>query len=305
MANEHDNRRPTAVPVPRWTRFVTSLAACRVGIARRIVLHDDCASDCTWPLEANGRIPNPLGAPALGDISSAILFAMQLTLPVFALLAVISLIIRYRRATPIERQRIKWFVFGAFSMIEFIISGNIISGLISSNPNDPVGGFVGNAAFALGILAFPLGVGVGVMRYQLYDIDILIKRTLVYGSLTAILAGLYFGLVIGAQLLTRQFTGQQTAQQPLIIVLSTLLIAALFQPLRAWLQRGFDRRFYRSRYDAARTIAAFSDTLRQEVELDMLSAHLMGVVEETMRPNHVSLWLTQAERPREPSKNPR
>ncbi len=175
----------------------------------------------------------------------------------------------------------------------FIIGGNIVSGLISSNPNDPVGAFVGNAAFALGILALPLGVGVGVMRYQLYDIDILIKRTLVYGSLTAILAGLYFGLVIGAQLLTRQLTGQQTAQQPIVIVLSTLLIAALFQPLRAWLQRAIDRRFYRSRYDAARTIAAFSDTLRQEVKLDALSTHLLEVVDETMRPSQVSLWLSK------------
>jgi hypothetical protein len=150
---------------------------------------------------------------------------------------------------------------------------------------------VGNLSFAIAITALPLGVGIGVLRYRLYDIDILIKRTLVYGSLTAILAALYFALVIGAQQLTHRITGQQVAQQPVVIVLSTLLIAALFTPLRSRLQRGIDQRFYRSRYNAARTLAAFSASLRSEVDLAQLNDHLLGVVDATMRPAHASLWL--------------
>ncbi len=127
-----------------------------------------------------------------------------------------------------------------------------------------------------------------------YDIDIIINRTLVYGSLTAILAALYFGLVIGAQTLTGLLTGKQAQQQSIVIVLSTLLIAALFQPLRGWLQRWIDRRFYRSRYDAAKTVAAFTASLRSEVDLRQLNERLLTVVEETMRPAQVSLWLREA-----------
>ncbi len=231
--------------------------------------------------------------------------------PFFILLLlalVIAQIYRYGWvSTPTQRQQTKWVVFGlGIGLTGFtvgLVLGNVV--LSPSFVNQPLPTLISDGVFDIFFMLIPVAIAIAVMRSRLYDIDIVIKRTLVYGSLTAILAGLYFGLVIGAQLLTRQFSGQQSAQQPIIIVLSTLLIAALFQPLRAWLQRGIDRRFYRSRYDAARTIATFSDTLRQEVELDMLSAHLLGVVEETMRPSQVSLWLTQTEQPREPSRNPR
>ena len=253
------------------------------------------------PLEANGRVPNPLGIQALPDFASTTVNAAQALLPLFALLALASLVIRYRRAEAAERQQIKWFVFGASLMLILTIGGSAAAAMISSDPNNLVAGTVGNVTFALGILALPVGVGIGVLRYRLYDIDILINRTLVYGSLTAILAALYFGLVIGAQLLTRQLTGQQAAQQPLVIVLSTLLIAALVQPLRRRLQRAIDRRFYRSRYDATRTLAAFNATLRQEVELASLREHLLGVVEETMRPSHTFLWLSQPTPPGAPT----
>jgi len=149
--------------------------------------------------------------------------------------------------------------------------------------------------YPFGVLLISLSIGIAILRYRLWDIDILINRTLVYGTLTALLALVYFGLVIGLQALVRLFTGQ-VSQSPIIIVASTLAIAALFQPLRKRIQAIIDRRFYRRKYDAAKTVAAFSATLRQEVDLEQLREHLLNVVQDTMQPAHVSLWL------REPSK---
>jgi hypothetical protein len=211
----------------------------------------------------------------------------------FMALLIVCQIYRYRRVSNvIERQQTKWIVF-AFSAI-------IISEFALALPQAfvPTLAQVGsqyslalNAIDMVILLIGPVCIAIAIMRYRLYDIDILIKRTLVYGSLTAILAALYFALVIGAQTLTHRLTGLAVAEQPVVIVLSTLLIAALAQPLRRRLQRTIDRRFDRSHYDAAKTVAAFSAALRSEVNLQQLNEQLLGVVEETMRPAHASLWL--------------
>jgi hypothetical protein len=143
---------------------------------------------------------------------------------------------------------------------------------------------------SVALLGLPIFTGIGILRYRLYDIDVVINRTLVYGSLTAMLVAVYAGGVAVAQTILRALTGQE--QQPqLVIVVSTLMIAALFNPLRRRIQNFIDRRFYRNKYDAARTLGAFSSRLREETDLATLSNELVSVVDETMQPEHVTLWL--------------
>jgi hypothetical protein len=176
----------------------------------------------------------------------------------------------------VESQQIKWLAF--FAAIMAVGFGIIDAGAWLF--------LVGTAAFN----CFPIGVGIAVMRYRLLDIDVVINRALVYGSLAAILALVYSGGVTAIQALFTALTGQEEQPQ-LAIVVSTLLIAALFTPLRRRIQWFIDRRFYRRKYDAAKTLEAFSAKLRDETDLDALSDDLVGVVRETMQPAHVFLWL--------------
>ena len=160
--------------------------------------------------------------------------------------------------------------------------------------NVDIGPFA-STLFYLPVLSITISAGIAILRYRLYNIDILINRTLVYGVLTALLALIYFGLVFILQSLVRALAGE-ISQTPLVIVGSTLVIAALFQPLRRRIQQVIDRRFYRRKYDAAKTVEAFSATLRNELDLSQLREHLITVVQETMQPTYVSLWLRQPER---------
>jgi hypothetical protein len=148
--------------------------------------------------------------------------------------------------------------------------------------------WVSSMLVVVGVVGLPVAVSMAILRYHLYNIDLIINRTLVYGSLTAVLASLYFGSIVSLQLLFRALTGEGSQ---LVVVASTLAIAALFNPLRRRLQGFIDRRFYRRKYDAAKTLEAFSAKLREETDLDALSDDLVGVVRETMQPSHVSLWL--------------
>ena len=204
----------------------------------------------------------------------------------------LALLYRYRRmATPVQRQQIKWVVFAATIVIGEVSVASLLTVLPSYFPAlgllTQLRQLVGSITHILPVL-FPLSIGIALLRYRLWDIDIIINRTLVYGALTVILTAIYVGLVIGLQALLRGIISQDSG---VAIVISTLVIAALFQPLRYRIQRVIDRRFYRSKYDAAKIVAAFSSTLRQEVDLDQLREHLVAVVEETMQPAHVSLWL--------------
>jgi hypothetical protein len=192
-----------------------------------------------------------------------------------------SLIVRMRRAGRAQHQQIKWLAYGGALAVGAVFVGGAISVWI---------GEAGYALTSIGLLGVPIFTGVAITRYRLYDIDIVINRTLVYGALTAALVALYLGGVTTSQALFRAFTGQE--QQPqLAIVVSTLAIAALFAPLRRRIQSFIDRRFYRSKYNAQKILEAYSSKLRDETDLEALSGNLEGVVRGAMQPAHVSLWL--------------
>ena len=202
----------------------------------------------------------------------------------------IAQVYRYRTASsPLQRQQGKWFIFGGIVVVIIIV------GLIVPQYIFPSFGQAGSFYLLVNIpiyivisLYLPLCIGLAMLRYRLWDIDIIIHRTLVYSTLTVLLAAVYFGLVFAMQFLLRGLISQTSG---VAIVVSTLAIAALFQPLRHRIQSLIDRRFYRRKYDAARTLAAFSATIRDEVDLNQLCTKLIAVVEETMQPAHVSLWL--------------
>jgi hypothetical protein len=199
---------------------------------------------------------------------------------------------RYRVVSrPPEQAQTRWVVFGAVTAVVIVFAVEAPTFLF------PALGRAGSLyrllsapVLTLAVILPSVCVGMAILRYRLYDIDVIIRRTLVYGLLSAILAALYFGGVIGAQSVVQALTGQ-TGQQPVLIVASTLLVAALFTPLRRGLQTTIDRRFYRRKYDAAKTLAAFGTTLRTETDLTALSQHVVTVVQETMQPTHLSLWL--------------
>jgi hypothetical protein len=213
-----------------------------------------------------------------------------------ALLAsVVAVVLRWRRSTDQERQQLKWLVY--------MVTLAVIGGLAAL----ALGGIWANFGYVTAVailmvtagvgLGIPAAIGVAVLRYRLYDIDRIINRTLVYGALTAMLALIYFGGVTVTQATFHTLTDQEDMPQ-LAIVVSTLVIAALFNPLRHRIQAFIDRRFYRRKYDAAKTLEAFSAQLRNETDLEALGDDLVGVVRETMQPAHISFWL----RPNTPSK---
>jgi len=206
---------------------------------------------------------------------------------------IFSQIYRYRRvSTAPERQQIKWVVYGIVMALVGFLALTLLSLLLPLLFSQSGLFEVANdTLYFIVLLPIPLSIGVAMLRSHLYDIDILINRTLVYGLLTVSLALVYAGLVIGSQALLRGLISQTN---DIAIVASTLVIAALFQPLRHRIQAIIDRRFYRRKYDAARTVAAFRATLRNEVDLTQLSERLIAVVEETVQPSHVSLWLRPA-----------
>jgi hypothetical protein len=210
--------------------------------------------------------------------------------------AVGSQVYRYFwRATPLERQQSKWVVMAFTALLGFLL---IVGPTTFRAPaSDGLGQAMQRALFfgtlfRLSFLVLPAGILVAILRYRLWDIDVLIRRTLIYSVLTVVLALAYFGTVLVLESLFRGITGQ--GQNSLVVVLSTLAIAALFGPLRSRVQAWIDRRFYRRKYDAAWTLAGFAASARDETDLAQLSTRLVDVVEETMQPAHVDLWLRKA-----------
>ena len=237
------------------------------------------------PIPTLAPIENPLGVEGaqtlLGPVATV---AGALERGILGLVAVASLFLRLRRARGEEREQIKWLAYAA----SVVVIGAILTYVIPEATVPQWVGQVGLALLAVGFVGIPIAIGIAILRYRLYDINILINRTLVYGSLTAILVAHYVGSIIWLQIAFIELTGQRST---LAVVASTLVIATLFRPWQGWVQAFVDRRFYRRKYDARKTLEAFSAKLRNETNLDALSDDLVGVVRETMQPAHVTLWL--------------
>ncbi len=252
-----------------WMATVGSLMVA-VGVALR-----------KGPLDTHSSIDNPFGIGGVaGDVLWVVSIAGAMLLNVGWIASGVSLIWRWRRAGGVERQQIKWFAYAAL-----LIAGGFAASLVFSSSR------VSSLAWllvTLGFLSLPVAAGIAILRYRLYDIDRIINRTLVYGTLTTLLALVYFGGVVTLQYVFRALTG---GESQLAVVASTLAIAALFGPLRRRIQGFIDRLFYRRRYDAAKVLAAFSARLKDETDLDELSEDLTSMVRETLQPAHVSLWL--------------
>jgi hypothetical protein len=247
-------------------------------------------------LQDLGRVRNPFGleeSPWIADVAQGIM----LLLPLCILASAVSLVLRFLRSGGEEREQIKWLAFAAL-ILGLGFSSFVIPGILAPEATRGANTLWENLledAVTLSFAGIPVAVGIAILRYRLYDIDVIINRALVYGPLTAMLALCYFGTVVFLQAAFRSLTGQEST---LAVVASTLVIAALFNPLRRLIQSFIDRRFYRRKYDARKTLEAFSAKLRDETDLEALNGELTRVVRETMEPSHVSLWLRPEPPPR-------
>jgi hypothetical protein len=263
------------LPSRRWLP-VAGIAG--IGVLTAVVL--GMLPDVLTGQDVGYRIENPIGIEGLAHVEDmpVVLGVLGLSLGIGCVGAIAAVVVRFRRSRGAERQQMKWFLFAAAPIVIFPVS-------------DLLPGIVGNLAFGWTLFGLPAAIGIAVLRHRLYDIDLVINRTLVYVSLTVSLALIYFGSVVGLQRLLSPLTGEGNQ---LAVVASTLLIAALFGPLRRKVQVFIDRRFYRRKYDAAKTLETFSSRLRDETDLGALGDDLVGVVEGTMQPEHVSVWIRPA-----------
>ncbi len=270
---------------PRWRPLLVAVPVATLLVAIPLAL---------WPgWSGHGvEITNPVGLAGSTQLLQAVTaIGVVLMIGIFVA-CVVSLVLRFRASHGVERQQMKWLAFVAVAEA-MILAGTIVASRISAGTSaeDAVGSISWGILVTTLMLGMPLAIGAAILRYRLYDIDRLINRTLVYGLLTGTLGGGYFGGVVLLQLLSRPVTGGSG----LAVAVTTLLVAALFRPARSRIQDAVDRRFNRRRYDAAKTIEAFSARLRQETDLDTLTEELLAVVRQTMEPVHVSLWLRPGE----------
>jgi hypothetical protein len=276
-------------PSPRW-RPILWLVLMTTALGTFV------AAFSPGPLQFAPEFINPVGLDGVGGLMAVIrplylgLFLMSL------LLSTASLVARYRQARGPERLQLKWFLYAFLLVIGAFFLGIGVGPLLYGDPaaaeRAPLYVVWWSIVWPTTFMTVPIAIGIAVLRHRLYDIDVLINRTLVYGAVTATLAATYFAVVVVLGAALRPLTdGSEVA-----VALSTLLVLALFAPLRRRIQAGVDRRFFRSRYDAARTLDAFGARLRDEVDLDDVRADLVGVVGDTLRPTHVSVWLREARR---------
>jgi hypothetical protein len=273
----------------RWVAWLGGISIVMIVVLAMVIL---------WSERGTQLLRDPVSDEAgpawiLGLLVEAVAFPLML---VAGLAAVISLFVRFRRARGDERQQIKWFASASALTLGFVF----VLQTLNNTQNSLLEAGLATVALIL-IPSIPVATGVAILRYRLYDIDRLINRALVYGLLTAMLAVVYLASVVALQSVLRALTGQEST---LAIVASTLAIAAMFNPLRRRIQAFIDRRFYRRKYDAAKTLEAFSAKLRDETDLEALNNELVGVVRKTMQPAHVSLWLRPSTDARKQGKEP-
>ena len=268
-------------PSPRWR-----LPAAVVVMATALGLVAELLGPREFPVQpspfgAQGALPltvaNPLAID--GPLGTLLGYVGAFPLVVY-LIPVAAVLVRFRTAAGTERQQLKWFAYAASIVMVFFVATGF--GLFSY-----LGGVLASLVAVVVMDLIPISVAIAILRYRLYDIDLLINRTLVYGATTAVIGGAFFGGIVLLQTLLRPFT----TGSELSVAASTLVSFALFQPLRRRIERAVDQRFYRSRYDAGRTVDAFSERLGDLVEVDALRSDLLTVVGDTMQPVHASLWL--------------
>jgi PAS domain S-box-containing protein len=272
------------LPSSRWRPF---------GWLVGVVIVTGTVSVALWPETAAGfdLINHPLGIEVATDTVNPV----ETILYALGLVAAASLLVRLRRSIGVERQQVKWFAYA----VAVLATSAILAYVISESVGVVWLELASSMLVIASVVGLPVAVGIAILRYRLYNIDLLLNRTLVYGALTAVLAAVYVGSIVLFQAFFRAFTGQESQ---LAVVISTLAIAALFTPLRLRIQSFIDRRFYRRKYDARKTLEAFSAKLRTETDLDALRSELIAVIRETMQPTRVSLWLKVPERAREAEK---
>ncbi len=260
---------------PRWRPALWLAIALSVSFAFFSAFMPGEVSDVSG-------VANPLGIEGLRPVLRVVEVVMVWMFPVVVFLSAASLVVRFWRSRGEERQQMKWLTYAVAAMAVMILLTNLL------DATNSVLYPVVDTFTALVFAGIPVAAGIAVLKYRLYEIDAIINGTLVYGSLTAMLVLVYLGGVVSLQYVLRALTGEESQ---LAIVASTLAIAALFNPLRRRVQAFVDRRFYRRKYDAAKTLEAFSAKLREETNLDALNDELVSVVRETMQPEHISLWL--------------
>jgi hypothetical protein len=264
-----------ASPRWRWLAVVIIVANAVFATARAFL---------PGPLEGR-TIENPLAVAELAA-ADGLRAVLQPIFLVTLLASLASPFVRLPRTSGVEREQVKWVASGGV----LLALSQLLSGLIRRTDLDAgAAELLSHALYALGVVAIPATMGVAILRYRLYDIEVIIRRTLIYGSVLAVLAAAYLGGVVIVQSILRTFTsGSEIA-----VAVSTLLTIALFQPIRSRVQRAIDRRFYRWRYDSSRTVDAFAEQLRDEVDLDAVRTHLLATVRQTMAPAHASVWLRE------------
>ena len=266
------------LPSPRWRPVGLLSAAAMVAITVGVAFGPGPIQDTD--------VSNPVGITAWGDALTWVEGAGLLLLLAMILASCASLVIRYRRSSRRARQQLKWLAWSMPMVLAWLAASIAADSLLVGDTAVDVS----NTLAAVGLMIVPIAIAIAILRHRLYDIDLVIKRTLVYGSLSASLLATYLGLVLVLRIVLSPLAGDSD----LAVAGSTLAVAALFGPLRSRIQSGVDRRFYRSRYDATRTVGEFGERLRQEVALESVTTDLCRVVAQTVAPTHVSLWLRSA-----------